>query len=123
MDYSPNTRRILPAPVTLERMDSLGAIIGRWRLFTGVVDTPEFNPATRVIAVSGRFALSPRRAPAGVVFRFVHGDQDPVIDPRFSVAGAEALQALGADARVQLVPGLGHGIDERAARGVLEAMG
>lgn len=36
--------------VTLERMDSVGAVIGRWRLFTGVVDTPEFNPATRVIA-------------------------------------------------------------------------
>ncbi len=78
--------------------------------------------AARVIGLSGRFAQAPRRAPAGVVFRFIHGAVDPVIDPRFSVEAAETLRTAGADATAQIVPGLGHGIDERAARLVLEAL-
>jgi phospholipase/carboxylesterase len=57
-----------------------------------------------------------------VSFRFIHGLDDPVIDARFSVEAAEGLRALGGDASAQLVPGLGHGIDERAATGVLESL-
>ncbi|MES2482077.1 MAG: esterase [Pseudomonadota bacterium] len=79
--------------------------------------------AARVIGLSGRFAQAPRRAPAGVVFRFIHGAVDPVIDPRFSVEAAQSLRALGADATAQIVPGLGHGVDDRVARLVLEALG
>lgn len=70
--------------------------------------------AARVVAMSGRFAVPPRRAPAGVHWRFIHGDQDPVIPADFSRQGARQLQALGGDARVDIVPGLGHGIDARA---------
>lgn len=78
--------------------------------------------ATRVIALSGRFAQPPRSAPAGVVFRFIHGEVDRVIDSRFSVEAAERLRVLGADATAQIVPGLAHGIDERAAQWVLGAL-
>lgn len=78
--------------------------------------------AHRVVSVSGRFAQAPRRAASTVAYRFVHGDSDPVIDARFSVEAAEALRRLGADATVQLVPGLGHGIDARAARAIIEAL-
>jgi phospholipase/carboxylesterase len=76
--------------------------------------------AHRVIAMSGRFAQPARGAPAGVVFRFIHGDSDPVIDARFSTQGADALRALGADAVARIIPGLGHGIDARAAAALLE---
>ena len=78
--------------------------------------------AHRIVAISGRFAQPPRRAPAGVSFHFVHGEDDAVIHPRSSVEAAEVLRSLGADATVHLVPGLGHGIDERAARLVLESL-
>jgi phospholipase/carboxylesterase len=78
--------------------------------------------ASRVISLSGRFAVDPRRAPAGVVYRFVHGALDPVIDPRFSVEAAEKLNALGGDATAHVLPGLAHGIDGRVARLVLEAL-
>lgn len=57
------------------------------------------------------------------MFRFIHGQVDPVIDPRFSAEAAQALRALGADATAQILPGLAHGIDERVARLVLEALG
>lgn len=70
--------------------------------------------AARVVAMSGRFAAAPRLAPDGVVWRFIHGDQDPVIDAARSVQAAAQLRALGADARAELLPGLGHGIDPRA---------
>lgn len=70
--------------------------------------------ASRVVAMSGRFATPPRRAPAGVVWRFIHGDQDAVIPSAFSAQAAQQLQALGADARADPLTGLGHGIDPRA---------
>ena len=70
--------------------------------------------AARVVAMSGRFAEPPRQAPAGVVWRFIHGDQDPVIDAAHSTQAAAQLQALGGDAHADLLPGLGHGIDQRA---------
>lgn len=79
--------------------------------------------ARRVIGISGRFAQPPRQAPAGVTFRFVHGESDPVIPARFSAEAADRLRSLGADASAQLVPGLAHGIDDRAARAVLQALG
>ena len=78
--------------------------------------------AARVVSLAGRFAQAPRRAPAGVAFRFIHGDVDRVIDVRFSAEAAEVLRTLGADATAQIVPGLGHGIDARAAQLALEAL-
>ena len=76
--------------------------------------------ASRIISISGRFAGPPRRAPMGVTFRFVHGEQDSVIDSRFSLEAAATLRSMGGDAAVHLVPDLGHGIDDRAARMVIE---
>ncbi|MBL8388779.1 MAG: esterase [Hydrogenophaga sp.] len=70
--------------------------------------------AARVVAMSGRFAVLPAKAPAGLVWRFIHGGQDPVIDAAHSTQAAARLQALGADARADVLPGLGHGIDPRA---------
>lgn len=75
-----------------------------------------------VVAVAGRFAQPPRQADAAVKFRFIHGELDGVIAPRFSLDAVEQLKAFGADASAQLVPGLGHGIDARAARLVAEAL-
>ena len=70
--------------------------------------------AARVVAMSGRFAVLPEKAPAGLVWRFIHGGQDPVIDAAHSTQAVARLRALGADARADVLPGLGHGIDPRA---------
>ena len=70
--------------------------------------------AMRVVAMSGRFAMPPKKAPAGLAWRFIHGGQDPVIDAAYSTQAAAQLMALGADARAEVLPGLGHGIDPRA---------
>jgi phospholipase/carboxylesterase len=75
--------------------------------------------ASRVISLAGRFAVPPRRAAPGVRFHFVHGAADGVIPPQFSGDGARRLRELGASATIDLVPGLGHGIDARVAGLVL----
>lgn len=71
--------------------------------------------AARVISLAGRFASTPRVAPAATQVHLLHGEQDPVIDPRYSLTAAEALRALGAPVTVELFPGLGHGLDARVA--------
>lgn len=76
-------------------------------------------PAARVIALAGRFAQGLRRAPPGLRFHLVHGEQDGVVPTHFSLEAAQALQALGATVTLDLLPGLGHGIDARALRLVL----
>lgn len=71
--------------------------------------------ANCIIALSGRFAQPVRRAPSGVSFHFIHGAVDPVIPSRFSIDAAQRLKELGADATVDVLPELGHGIDLRVA--------
>lgn len=79
-------------------------------------------PAARVVALSGRFAGLPRHAAPGVVWRFIHGGQDPVIDAAHSAQAAGQLQSLGADAQAEVLPGLGHGIDARALARLVAAL-
>ena len=79
--------------------------------------------AGRVIALAGRFAQPVRRAPAAVHYHFIHGTDDPVIAAHFSAEAAEAIGRLGGSASVDLLPGLGHGVDARAAKLALGYLG
>lgn len=76
----------------------------------------ELPPSHRVIALAGRFAQPVRRAPAGLKFHLIHGEQDGVVPTRSSAEAARELQGAGADVMLDLLPGLGHGIDARALR-------
>lgn len=75
--------------------------------------------AGRVIALAGRFAQPVRRAPTGLRFHLVHGEQDGVVPTGYSVEAARALKVLGGEATLDLLPGLGHGIDARAMQLVI----
>lgn len=77
-------------------------------------------PAGRVIAIGARFARPPRVAPAATRVHLMHGESDGVMPKALSVAAAERLQALGAAVTCDLFPGLGHGIDGRVARRIVE---
>jgi phospholipase/carboxylesterase len=70
--------------------------------------------AARVIALAGRFAEPVRRAPQALRVHLIHGQDDRVVPARYSIEAAHALQVLGAQATLDLLPGLGHGIDGRA---------
>ena len=80
---------------------------------------PACVPASRVVALAGRFAEAVRRAPANLRFHFIHGEQDGVVPAQHSIAGADALRRLGAQVTLDLLPGLAHGIDARALQRVL----
>ncbi|MEJ8859202.1 esterase [Variovorax robiniae] len=69
-----------------------------------------------VIALAGRFAQPVRRAPPDVRYHLIHGADDPVIRAAFSLEVAPVLQQLGAEVTLDVLPGLGHGIDMRVAK-------
>jgi phospholipase/carboxylesterase len=79
--------------------------------------------AGQVVALAGRFAQPVRRAPQGMRLHLIHGEQDAVVPASSSVEGARALQALGGDVTLDLLPGLGHGIDGRVVQLVIGYLG
>ena len=78
--------------------------------------------ASRIIAIAGRFAQSPRRAPRNTNVHFMHGDADPVMPVRLSELALAQLQTLGAPATLDRFPDLGHGIDARVLERIIERM-
>lgn len=71
-------------------------------------------PAGRVVSLSGRYAQLPQAAPQDVRLHFIHGTADTVIAVTHAQQAARQMQALGADATLDLVPGLPHGINAAA---------
>ena len=78
--------------------------------------------AGRVIAIAGRFAQPPRRAPLQTTLHLMHGDQDAVMPSVLSAEAVEQLHALGAKATLDLFPRLDHGIDQRVLDRIVERM-
>lgn len=78
--------------------------------------------ASRIIAISGRFAQPPRVAPVNTVLHLMHGEQDQVIPVRLSIDAERQLHALGARATLNLYPGLGHGIDARVVDSIAQRL-
>ena len=80
-------------------------------------------PAGRFVAIAGRFAQTPRVAPAHAWLHLMHGEQDRVMPVALAVAAAERLRELGSNVTLDRFTGLGHGIDGRLARRLIERMG
>lgn len=78
--------------------------------------------AGRVIAIAGRFAQPPRLAPSQTSLHLMHGDQDSVMSCALSAAAVRQLHVLGAKATLDLFPGLGHGVDPRVLKRVVERL-
>ena len=68
--------------------------------------------SARVVAVAGRFALLPERAPEQQTWHFFHGKADPVIHYGHTVTAAERLIRLGGDVTADVIPFLEHGINQ-----------
>ncbi len=67
-----------------------------------------------VVAYSGAFLQDPLgMLVARPSVLLVHGQEDDVLADSFSVAAGKSLKALGVPVTLSLLPGLGHGIDER----------
>lgn len=70
--------------------------------------------AHAVIALAGRFAKPVRHVPPDVRVHLIHGEQDGVVLPQWSIQASTEWSALGGDVTLDLVPDLGHGIDTQA---------
>ncbi len=80
-------------------------------------------PADRVVAIAGRFAQTPRVAPARARLHLMHGDQDRVMPVALAIEAVERLRALGGHVTLDRFAGLGHGIDAGVARRIAERLG
>ena len=76
--------------------------------------------ASRVVSLAGRFAQAPRVATPHTRVHLLHGEQDGVMPLRLAVQAHDQLTALGTDTTLDLFPGLGHGLDNRVVRRLLQ---
>ena len=78
--------------------------------------------AGRVVALSGRYARLPDEAPAGTTLFLVHGKADDVVPYGYTVEAAEHLVSLGADVVADILPFVGHTIDDEVLERVVERL-
>jgi phospholipase/carboxylesterase len=69
-------------------------------------------PAATIVAIAGRYAELPTAKP-GAAIHLLHGDADGVMPVALAHAAFERLQALGAQATLDVAPGVGHQPDPR----------
>lgn len=78
--------------------------------------------AGRVISVSGRFALLPEAPNPGATLHMFHGRLDPVIPYGFTVEAAQHLVQLGADLTADVVPFVGHQLNDEMGALMIERL-
>lgn len=64
--------------------------------------------ASRVIAISGRFATLPQKATMDTTIHFLHGKADTVMPYSHTVTAAHHLRDLGGDITAEVLPFIGH---------------
>ncbi len=124
-----------------EALPAFAAVVRQWQRDSGAgvaqtalvgfsqgaimaLETTRHEPAlaARVIALSGRFAELPQRPAPRTTLHLLHGMRDTVIPASVARAAAEHLVAIGADVTADLLPGLGHGIDDALVERLLERL-
>jgi phospholipase/carboxylesterase len=95
---------------------SQGAIMA---LEAGLAEPP---PAATVVSLAGRFAELPTQPAGPVRFHFIHGDADPVMPVAHAMQAARRLEEGGGSATLDVVPGLGHGVNAEAMERLLQRL-
>jgi phospholipase/carboxylesterase len=78
--------------------------------------------AGRVISIAGRFAQLPQSPNPDATLHMFHGKLDPVIPYGYTVEAAQHLVAIGADITADVIPHLGHQINEDVAELLIERL-
>jgi phospholipase/carboxylesterase len=68
--------------------------------------------AGRVVSIAGRFAELPKTPNKGTTLHLFHGKLDPVIPCGFTVEAAQHLVKIGADVTADVLPFVGHQIND-----------
>jgi len=78
--------------------------------------------AGRAISIAGRFARLPETPNPDVTLHMFHGKLDPVIPYGYTVEAAQHLVAIGADITADVIPHLGHQINDDVADLLIERL-
>jgi phospholipase/carboxylesterase len=78
--------------------------------------------AGRVVSIAGRFAQLPSTPNAGTTLHLLHGKLDPVIPYGFTVEAAQHLVRLGGDVTADVIPFVGHQINDEIATLLIERL-
>ena len=78
--------------------------------------------AGRVISIGGRFAQLPEKANDSTTLHMFHGKLDPVIPYGFTVEAAQHLVKLGADVTADVIPFVGHQINDDVVALMIERL-
>jgi phospholipase/carboxylesterase len=78
--------------------------------------------AGRVVAMGGRFAVLPNQVPAHTTTHFIHGKADAVIPYAHTVKAAEHWISMGADVTADVIPHLGHSVNDAVAQLVVQRL-
>ncbi len=76
----------------------------------------EEHIAGRLVAIAGRFAGLPPHARSDTTLHLIHGKQDPVIPYQLTIEAAEHIIDLGGDITADIIPFIGHEINEEVMR-------
>ena len=78
--------------------------------------------AGRVVSIAGRFARLPEAPNRDTTFHMFHGKADPVIPYGFTVEAAQHLVNIGADVTADVIPFVGHRIDDEIVALLIERL-
>jgi phospholipase/carboxylesterase len=78
--------------------------------------------AGRVVSIAGRFAQLPETPNPDATLHMFHGKLDPVIPYSYTVEAAQHLVAIGGDITADVIPHLGHQINEDVAELLIERL-
>ena len=95
---------------------------GAMMVLEAVAQAADETLAGRAVALAGRFAKLPEAAPASTTLFLVHGKADAVVHYGFTVAAAQHLVDLGADVVADVIPFVGHEIDDEVLALVIERL-
>jgi phospholipase/carboxylesterase len=78
--------------------------------------------AGRVVSIAGRFAALPTQANPATTLHLFHGKLDPVIPYGYTVEAAQHLVGIGADLTADVIPHVGHQINDDVADLLIERL-
>lgn len=124
-----------------EAMPAFRAAITHWQNVSGVqapgtaligfsqgaimaLESTQVQPAMagRVVAMGGRFAVLPNQVPEHTTTHFIHGKADAVMPYAHTVQAAEHWIAMGADVTADVIPHLGHAVNDDVAQLVVQRL-
>lgn len=108
------------AGVELDAVALIGFSQGGIMALESTRDRPAI--AGRVVSIAGRFARLPEAANPDTTLHMFHGKVDPVIPYGFTVEAAQHLVRIGADVTADVIPHVGHQVDQAIADLLIERL-